>query len=539
MPACISRFQLVIVMVSLTSLAAMAQSNRYVVHFKDKSGTPFSLNRPEQFLSPKAIARRQKNNVQLTEEDFPVNPAYRSALTSAGATVLFSSRWFNCTMVEASADIRPAIEQLSMVASVELVAPGSTASGRSSSTHKAMEQSTAGAAIRQLSMIGIDQLHADGFTGSGVTIAVMDSGFPGVPTLTAFSALRSGNRIKDSYNFAYNRSDVFGYDAHGENVLSIMAANPGPAFSGSAPDANYLLYVTEFVPTEYRVEEYNWLFAAERADSAGADVINTSLGYFTFDDPAMDYSYASMNGKTTRITRAAEKAAARGIIVVCSAGNEGAGSWKYISAPADGNMVLSVGAVDANGLRAPFSSVGPASDGRTKPDIMAQGAATQFINASGALSAGSGTSFSSPVIAGFVAGLMQAQPELTAAAIISQVRAAGDKASTPNDQYGFGIPTYSTIRNLITGIEDSVEPRIHPNPGPGDRLRISIPVNVAEPLFLSITDLSGKSVHETIAEIQPDTGGVYQADGLNLPAGCYLIRFKLSGKSWNLRWLVR
>jgi len=528
-----------VMLMSIMTLTSAAQTGRYVVHFKDKAGTSFSTTKPEQFLSARSIERRARNKVPVTTEDFPVNPAYRQALQNAGAKVIFTSRWFNCALVEATTQTSSAIGQLSMVAAVEYVAPGATATGRGSRVNKHQEQMAGSASFSQLAMLGIDLLHADGYTGAGVIIAVMDSGFPGVSTLPAFDHLRTGGHIRDAYNFAYDRTDVYGFDAHGENVLSIMAARSGSTFTGSAPDASYLLYVTEYVPSEYRVEEYNWLFAAERADSAGADVINTSLGYFTFDDPSMDYTYSSMDGKTTLISRAAAKASDRGIIVVCSAGNEGAGSWKYISAPADAKDVLAVGAVDTQGKRALFSSVGPSADGRTKPDIMAQGAPTQLINSSGVSASGSGTSFSSPIAAGLVAGLIQGLPEYTAAELIAQVRKAGDRAATPDDQYGFGIPGYLFFKKLITGIRDTRQVQIFPNPGSGDQLKFSLPDGEGSDALVTIMDPAGKPVISGTAKAADDQSGLYVLDTSGLAAGWYIVRIRFGKGQQTLRWVVR
>ena len=539
MPVCNPRSWPLVPMLLVLVWSAAAQSDRYIVHFKDKSGTNFSSSKPEQFLSAKAIARRTKNNVAVTAEDFPVNPSYRQALTTAGAKVLFTSRWFNCALVEATTQTSSVLGQLSMVSAVEYVAPGATATGRGSRVNKHQEQMAGAASASQLAMLGIDLLHSDGYTGTGVTIAVMDSGFPGVSTLPAFDHLRAGGRIRDAFNFAYNRTDVDGFDTHGENVLSIMAAKAGSTFTGSAPDANYLLYVTEYVPSEYRVEEYNWLFAAERADSAGADVINTSLGYFTFDDPSMDYTYGSMDGKTTLISRAASMASDRGIIVVCSAGNEGAGSWKYISAPADAKDVLAVGAVDPQGAKALFSSVGPTADGRTKPDIMAQGAPAQFINSSGISAGGSGTSFSSPIAAGLVAGLIQALPEYTSNELIAKVRQAGDRAQSPDNQYGFGIPGYIFFKKLITGMPGAEQVRIYPNPGSGDQLKFSLPDGAAIDPVVTIIDPTGKQLLSGNAFQVDHQPGTFTFDTFGLPAGWYIVRIGFDGAQHRLRWVVR
>jgi serine protease AprX len=365
-----------------------AQDDRYVVFFSNKIGTGFSIDQPAGFLSTQAISRRAKNSIQVVENDLPVSASYLSQVAGAGATIRYTSRWLNCALIECSASVRDNLLVLPFVQSVEYVAPGTTGSRTKSPVNANFKTSVI---PQQLSMIGADVMHQDGFRGQGVRIAVFDSGFPGVEAQVAFDSLRLRSGIVDQFNFAYGTNYVYGFDDHGTEVFSAIAANLGENFIGVAPDADYLLYVSEFAPSEYRVEEYYWLFAAERADSAGVDIISSSLGYSTFDDASMNYQISDLDGGTAVVTRAAQLAAERGIIVVNSAGNEGAGNWSYIIPPADGHAVIAVGAVDQQGTRGNFSSIGPTSDGRIKPDLMAQGVLTQLVNANGQLMAANGT----------------------------------------------------------------------------------------------------------------------------------------------------
>jgi len=506
----------------LIAVGTFAQRDRYVVHFTDKVGSPFSVNSPLAFLSERSLQRRQRNSVAVTEEDLPVNPSYLQSLRSAGCTVLFSSRWFNCTLVEADVQQISAAGQLSMVRNVERVAPLTVGSTQKSNSRTASNPKTRTAEYSsQLLMLGIDQMHADGWTGSGIMIAVMDSGFPDVSSGTGFQSLVSNNRIKDSYNFAWQRKDVFGFDDHGTSVLSILAAELGDQYIGALPDADYLLYATEYVPSEYRVEEYNWLFAAERADSAGADVINTSLGYTTFDDATMNYTYDDMDGATAVISRAASLAAARGMVVVVSSGNGGGSNWPFIGAPADAEAVLSVGSVSAEGTYSPFSSRGPSSDGRVKPDVSAMGASTMLLAEGSVLATGSGTSFSSPLISGLAGGIIQSRPEATAAEIRDLIRSAGSLSSNPDNLLGYGIPNYNDIR-VISSIEKKDRAgllRVFPNPVSSGTITIETrdtdtilrKARLISPdgRSLQLQILPGESAGSWVAQIPSVGNGVY------------------------------
>ena len=259
-------------------------------------------------------------------------------------------------------------------------------------------------------MLGIPQMHADGFRGEGMTIAFLDGGFMGVNTTAAFQELFNEGRYDDvvSHDFVRNTDNVFQYDDHGSQVFSVIAANIADDFTGGAYKANFQLFVTEDASSEYRVEEYNWLFAAERADSAGVDIISSSLGYYDFDIASMNYSTAQMDGKTAVVTQAAQWAADRGIVVVTSAGNEGnIPSWRIITAPADGADVVAVANLTPQGVASSSSSRGPAADGRIKPDLAALGSGVTVVQDNGAIGTASGTSLAAPLITSLIAGVWQ------------------------------------------------------------------------------------------------------------------------------------
>jgi hypothetical protein len=290
-------------------------------------------------------------------------------------------------------------------------------------------------------------MHRQGFKGKGMLVAVFDAGFENLPQLDAMRHLFVNGRILDTYNFVEDNGYVYGKGGdHGTKVLSTMAAYDPGKIIGTAPEASYLLYRTEDASSEYRIEEFNWLLAAERADSAGADVINSSLGYNNFDDKSMSYTYEQMDGNTAYVTQAADMAAAVGMLVVTSAGNEGRGKWKYITAPADADSVLTVGAVDSKGSYAEFSSKGNTPDGRTKPDVVAKGAATTVVSPGNRVTVSNGTSFSSPLMAGFATSLWQAYPKLNNMEVIDILRRSGSQAQKPDSLLGYGIPDYERAK---------------------------------------------------------------------------------------------
>ena len=483
---------LVIPILWVICLKGIAQTNRYAVWFNSKSGTPYSIAAPKAFLSDRSIARRGRQSIAITEADLPVNPAFKEAVRATGTRLLYTSRWMNCALVEATESQMVSVAGLSFVGRTELVAPGAIPVGQSSDIPTDQTSArTSGNALTQLVQMGVDQLHADGWNGTGVLVGVFDSGFPGVPQGTGFAQMRP--RIRDTYNFPWNRRDVYGYDEHGADVLSIIAGDLPEGYTGSAPGADFLLYVTEYAPSEYRIEEFNWLFAAERADSAGVDVINTSLGYSTFDDPAMSYTYGEMTGSVALISRAAEMAAARGIVVVVSAGNEGNGSWRHITAPADAAGVLSVGSVNETGQVSGFSSRGPTADGRIKPDVSALGSNTTYLANGEVTATGSGTSFSAPLITGLVAGIIQSRPDLSSDEIISLVRSSGSNAGSPDNDIGYGIPDYNSIR-LVVGVASDSELRIWPNPTAGNEFHLEWPADDYEIRDVVLVSASGQMI---------------------------------------------
>jgi subtilisin family serine protease len=489
----------VVLFLLVLPVTLLAQKNRYFVSFKDKANTIYSVSNPLQFISQKSIDRRAKENFILTEEDFPVNQNYIQQVKLTGAEVYFTSRWFNGVLVQTDASIAASIETLAFVTNVEFVAPGTKLTGGRAGLDKKFERIKSATTLQnqtQLQMIGLNKMHADGFHGEGIDIAIFDSGFNGADTITAFKPLYQEGRIKSTFNFVQNSSDVYSGYPHGTNVLSIMAAVSN-VYLGGAYKANYFLYQTEDALSEYRIEEYNWLFAAEEADSAGVDVINSSLGYNEFDDVSMNYTYKDMDGKTSIVARAARKVFERGVVVVNAAGNEGDTSWRYIVTPADAREVLSCGAVNASLSRASISSVGPSSDNRIKPDVSAMGQGVEIIDDDGKIVAGTGTSYASPLVACLAAGLRQAFPGASANQIYDRIVSSSTQAAKPDNLLGYGIPDFEKaliIKDFVNDIE------VYPNPV-NDFMHIVFKSQETEPCNVTIFSSTGQKVAEYIVPV--------------------------------------
>ena len=514
--------------------SATAQENRYMVFFRDKEGTSYTVSAPISFLSQKAIDRRIKQGIAVEARDLPVAATYVAGVRETGAEVFFATRWLNGVLVQCDPALRPAIESLPYVDHVEFVAPPQkAASGGRRSFNLRTKNSHIGAETEnQLQMIGVDRMHEAGYQGKGVVIALLDSGFPGVNTGPAFQHIFSDGRFMDlvSYDFVHDTPDIFQYDGHGTEVLSVIAADIPDAFTGGAYEATFQLFITEDVPTEYRIEEYNWLFAAERADSAGADIIHSSLGYYDFDDASMNYSLSQMDGKTTVVSRAAQWAADRGIVVVTSAGNEGSiPAWRIITAPADAVDVLAIGAVNSSLQKLGSSSIGPTADNRIKPDLAALGASVKVVKPNGQISTSTGTSLSAPLVTSLAAGVLQRYPELTSREVISLLKQTASQAANPDYLLGYGIPNFQAVVNFQEHIPQTNLFEIFPNPLAEDTLTISpFDPNEIDSCQIEIISAQGQLLGRVTAHFDW-LRRTYRADLSSLASGAYYIRV-FSGK---------
>ena len=431
---------------------------RYLVYFKDKVNTPYSIQKPEEFLSPRAILRRQRQAISISPTDFPVNPSYVQAIRQTGAKVFYTTKWFNGALIEATDTQLAAIRALSFFKSIERNLPLATSTttgiarlGAEQNKFGTQASVDYGRMLSQLALLGVPDLHDKGFKGQGMLIAVLDAGFSRANELDYLKPLFDSKRVLDTYDFVARESNVYNDHFHGLNCLSTIAAYQPGQMVGAAFEASFALYRSENEFSETPYEEATWIMAAERADSLGADIISCSLGYSQFDDPKYNYTYQSLDGKTALITKAATYAARTGILVVTAAGNEGNDPWKYITPPADADSILTVGATFTNRSVAPFSSVGPTVDGRIKPDVAAVGVGTVIgnNNGTGSVATGNGTSFATPQIAGLAAILWQTQPHLTAQQLIQVIKKAGHQAANPDNLLGYGVPTVAKAEVII------------------------------------------------------------------------------------------
>ncbi len=447
---------------------------RYIVRLKDKAGTPFTLSNPGQFLSARAVSKRTKYNIAIDSTDLPVIKRYIDSIRLAGAvTILNTSKWLNqvCFQTSDAAAITKINGFPFVMGSVTAIgsrtvqqnavnkqfdAAGINSPASPLTPQGANEVYNYGQSFNQVNLHNGQFLHRRGFTGAGMQMAVTDAGFFRYLTLPTFDSARANGQILGTWDFVTRTASVDEDHPHGMQCLSTILANMPGTFVGTAPKTSVYLFRTEDAATEYPVEEQNWAAGAEMADSLGVDLMSVSLGYTFFDNAAFNHTYAEMNGNTTIISRAADMAAKKGMLVVVAAGNEGNGTWRYISAPADADSVLTIGAVNSSRQVAGFSSYGPSSDGQVKPDVAAVGSGAIVANTSNGLPAsGNGTSFACPNMAGIATCLWQAFPEVNNMSIIDALRKSSDKVNAPDDRTGYGIPdakkaTVLLIKKLYT-----------------------------------------------------------------------------------------
>lgn len=526
----------------------------YRVEFKNKNNNAYSLASPSAYLSSKSIERRNTQNIIIDSTDIPVNPNYINGVASTGAVPINKSRWFNSlTIMVADTTIIGNISALPYVLAVVKTKPylvkkrvpgsgiQSLSCQQSMKTNKYKNTDLGtrllydyGYGLNQASMLGVDYLHGLGFNGSGMTIAVLDAGFYRVDSLDMFDSLRLQGRLLGTKDFVKPGNNIFKESTHGMAVLSTMAGNVPSLLIGTAPAASYWLLRSEDASSEYIIEEDNWIAAAEFADSVGVDIINSSLGYTRFDLSSQSHSYSDLDGNTSRVTRGADMAAKKGILVVNSAGNSGNDYWHYIGVPADADSILTVGAVDASGVIAPFSSYGYTADNRVKPTVCAQGQGTYVVSVSDGVYPGNGTSFSSPVMAGAVACLWQANKTFTNIQVIDAIIRSSNRYNTPDTAYGYGIPNLALAHLILSGSNPfsggKEDLAIFPNPFETE-LDCFFPSSDNAKILLEITDLQGKIVFSKDSyKVLKGYNHIFINNLETLSKGNYIIRITLPNK---------
>ena len=498
----------------LISFSAFSQEDAWV-YFNAKSNAQSYYDSPLLMLTQRALDRRTNQNIAFDFKDIPITMSYVNQVKSAtGITVMAKSKWMNSLHIRGTQTDINALAALSFVDKIDFADKTLNITGKRANSKKANKEKKIdktqinfayGSSANQIQMLNGHLLHQQNYTGSGKIIAVLDAGFPGVNTAQPFQRLRDNNQILGGYNFVLRNPDFYTGVSHGTSVLSTMGGYKDGVLVGTAPDASYYLFVTEDDPTENPVEESYWVEAAERADSLGVDIINTSLGYFgDHDNPAYNHTYADMTGDATFISKGANIAFSRGMIIVASAGNEGAKVEPHIGAPAVANDVIAVGAVTSSETLASFSSIGPSFDGRIKPDLMAQGVSAVLSDEFGNISTASGTSFSSPIMAGMIACLWQAFPAKTNQEIKKLVLHSADRYASPNNSFGYGIPDF--ILALSNGLSlehfSKNDFLVYPNPT-YDSITFTFPVRFDKGTVVIYTVFGQKVLEKMVSNTSP------------------------------------
>jgi serine protease AprX len=513
----------------------------YWVGFSDKNGTQYSLSSPVDYLSERAIQRRIKQNIAIDSLDLPLNKNYIDEVIKIGATFIHASKWLNGITVKAETDSftikvskLPFVKEFQLTKGLAKKSAIQKFAELEGSENFPIDNSIYGPSVYQTSILNGQFLHNQNYRGQGMQIAVLDGGFFSADRYPAMDSLWANNQILGIKDFVDPTAEFYKTHYHGMSVLSCMGSNVPGKLIGTATKASYWLIRSEDTGSEFLIEEDNWVAAAEFADSAGVDIINSSLGYYNFDNSEMNHPFEEMDGKTTRVTRGANIAASKGILVFSSAGNEGnnigENAWKHIVAPSDGEKVIGVGAVNKDSIPSGFTSLGPAFGGKTKPNVTALGWSTFLQRSDGTFGYLSGTSFSSPVMAGMAACLWQSQPNATAEQVKTAIEMSGHLYENPNDKMGFGIPdmyrAWQLLQNLSTSApEISKQWTAFPNPV-GDVLILQKNSSqFQDTVRIEIFTMDGKLVQQWI---KPDANRIELCDLNSIPKGILLLKISSS-----------
>jgi hypothetical protein len=516
----------------------------YWIAFSDKNQTQFSLTSPGDYLSERAIQRRIRQNIAIDSLDLPVNQNYVAKVVNVGAKLIHSSKWLNGITVKAETDsFSIKMAKLPFVKKVQLTKTTTTKSAvqkfieTSGNENIPIDASLYGPSVYQTSILNGQFLHNRNYKGLGMQIAVLDGGFLNVNKYAAFDSLWANNQILGTKDFVDPTEDFYSTNYHGMSVLSCMGGNVPGKLIGTATKASYWLIRSEDTDSEFLIEEDNWVAAAEFADSVGADIINSSLGYTQFDDAAMNHPYSEIDGKTTRVTRGANIAASRGMLVFASAGNEGNKTWKYLVAPSDGEKVIGVGAVNKDSIPASFTSYGPAYGGRIKPNVSAVGWNTYLQKSDGSFGYSNGTSFSSPVMAGMAASYWQSVSHVPAAEIKKTIEKFSHLYLNPDAQLGFGIPDFKKAWEFyfplgISELNRNSRWMVYPNPITDIIILRNNGSDFQGEISIEIYTLDGKLVQKWI---KPEANRIELRDIQFLPKGILLLKISSSKSSETIK----
>ena len=515
----------------------------YRIYLSDKANSPYSIDNPSAYLSQRAIDKRARFNIPITEQDLPVNPQYKQQILALDAEMqlLSVSKWMNTVTIYCpDSTVVPQIEALPFVDSVWAVGnyilneppvfqnPENPVPLTHNTFSSSKDTNDYGEGLAQIALLNGIPLHEAGFRGEGMLIAVIDGGFFGIETTTFYQQLVNDNRFLGHYSLMPDFVDTLqsGWEeVHGTIVTSAIAANTNGEFVGTAPAASYALIHTEWVGSEELVEEDFWANGAEIADSLGADVINSSLGYRTFPDfPQNDITYVDMDGVNSIASRCATILGQKGVIVCVAAGNDGNNEFYHISRPGDAFDILCVGACTSDSIIADFSSRGPSYDGRVKPDITSQGVSTACYYPYDMLSTANGTSLATPVAAGMCACLWQAMPQYTSTEMMQFIRESSHLYDNPDTGFGYGIPNFYQVYTSHVGINDynPLQLSVYPNPATDKLYLTNTDGNIQS---ISIFNATGQLVLQHPVNGNP----LIEINVTSLPKGFYVGTATLGG----------
>lgn len=512
-------------------------SEKMWIYFTDKDNSGQNIT-----LDDKAIQRRLKVDIKDTWYDRPVAQSYIAVMEELGAVIHNKSRWLNAVSITSDINI---INEISLLPFVKKTVPVAVykknkrefSQLQSSRKLSVIDSLDYGYAQEQIEQINCHTAHQAGYTGQGVRVLILDTGFNTERSVfDSLTIIDEWDFINNDGNTENEANDYSSQHNHGTMVFSTLAGYDPGNLIGPAFGAEFLLAKTEDVTNESQVEEDNYVAALEWGEQLGADIMSSSLGYLDW------YSYCDMDGNTGVTTIAVDIATSLGMLCITSAGNWGTSSpppnpcdtlYYYISAPADADSVISVGAVNSNGEIASFSSHGPTYDGRIKPEVCARGVSTWGVNAnSDSYRTGSGTSLSAPLVSGAAAVILSAHSDWTPMQVREAMMMTADRVDNPDNNYGYGvIDVMAAIDYETSSINHNNIPdeflilNVYPNPfNPTTTIRFSLEARHAS--LLQVFDITGRLV-ETIENDKLLPGEhAYTWDASGLSSGIYFVQLK-------------